>query len=545
MKKFLFLFLLLPVLSFSQSKKLKKADREMYNYLQSSIQYLSDDKLEGRRAGTRGEQLAMQFIAAQMQAIGLQPAGDSGFIQPFFIDEGLRYDSSNNFLIMNEHSFQLDKEFFPLSFSGSKNIILSSVSPALKEAATPWFFDVADLIESHRANPHFSIIDALYENASMAQKKGASAFIAYNSSSETDNVLFYKYDTVRTLTIPAVYISSQAFKQYVPDLTAFYNVKMQVMLTHAKRTAHNVLGFINHLAPYTIVVGAHYDHLGYGEDGNALDGKGVIHNGADDNASGTAALLQLAKMLKHSKANKNNYLFIAFSAEELGLLGSKYWLAHPTVSTQLNYMVNMDMIGRYDTAKKLTVGGVATSPAWKEVFNKNNPFNLKVHFDSSGTGPSDHDAFYRKNIPVLFFFTNAHSDYHKATDDWNKINFYGEMSIVKYIQHIIELANGLGKLSFSPTKETQQQTNIALPVTLGIMPDYSFEGTGVKVDAVSNGKAAEKAGVQTGDILLQLGDYRFTDVKSYMQALQHFKKGDTALLILKRKEQTLTLKVIF
>jgi hypothetical protein len=288
------------------------------------------------------------------------------------------------------------------------------------------------------------------------------------------------------------------------------------------------------------VLGAHYDHLGYGEDGNSMirTGEHLIYNGADDNASGTAALIELSRLLKNSKLNKNNYLFIAFSGEELGLFGSKYFVEHPTINLMnVNYMINMDMVGRLnDSSKVLTVGGYGTSPEWAALIStggKKFPFVIKI--DSSGTGPSDHTSFYRKDIPVLFFFTGLHPDYHKPTDDFDKINYTGELGIVNYIYSLIEKENKQKqKLAFTKTRETQTTTSARFSVTMGIMPDYTFTGIGVRVDGVSDGRPAQKAGLQPGDVIVQLGDYPVTSLENYMEALGKFKKGDTTIVKFKR-----------
>ena len=184
-------------------------------------------------------------------------------------------------------------------------------------------------------------------------------------------------------------------------------------------------------------------------------------------------------------------------------------------------MINMDMIGRYDSSRKLTIGGVGTSPAWNDVFTTATDQNLIIRFDSSGAGPSDHDAFYRDSVPVLFFFTNTEPDYHKATDDADKINYKDETEIVDYISKIIDATNDKGKLAFNTTKDPDM-TPMHLPVTLGVMPDYAYSGNGLRIDGVSKGKTAEKAGLKAGDVLMQLGDYKFVDIESYMQTLQHF-----------------------
>jgi len=368
--------------------------------------------------------------------------------------------------------------------------------------------------------------------------------VVINRSKAVDNIQFNKNDTAAPLLLPVVFITADGFKKYFTDANATYKITLQVNIAPKKRKARNVAGYIGFNAPQTVILGAHFDHLGYGEDGNSLDGPGQIHNGADDNASGTAALIELARLLQHTTAHNNNYLFIAFSGEELGLFGSKYWLEHPSMNIVPNYMINMDMVGRYDSARKLTIGGYGTSPTWGTVLNAITDTGLVVKFDSSGSGPSDHASFYRKDIPVLFFFTNSHSDYHKATDDWDKINYAGELKIVKYVNRVIDATNDKGKLSFAKTRD-QEARNMALPVSLGVMPDYGFTGTGMRIDNVSKGKLVERLGLQPGDILLQLGDYKFVDVMTYMTALQHFKKGDKTVLRIKRGTEEKTIDVQF
>jgi Zn-dependent M28 family amino/carboxypeptidase len=332
-------------------------------------------------------------------------------------------------------------------------------------------------------------------------------------------------------------------------LSEAYDTKLKVELGPKTRQANNVVGYIDNGADKTIVLGAHFDHLGYGEDGNSMmrTGEIMIHNGADDNASGTAALIELAKMLKKTKAPKNNYLFVAFSGEELGLYGSKYFVENPTISLEkVNYMINMDMVGRLnDSSKTITVGGFGTSPSWNEILYgvKKPGFNIKV--DSSGTGPSDHTSFYRKNIPVLFFFTGLHTDYHRPSDDADKINYIGELQIVNYISTVVLKSQDLGKLSFLKTREQQTSTSARFSVSMGIMPDYTFAGAGVKVDGVSDGRPAIKAGIKTGDVVTQLGDYKISSVESYMQALSTFKKGDAIKVVVKRGAEEKTFDIVF
>jgi len=206
----------------------------------------------------------------------------------------------------------------------------------------------------------------------------------------------------------------------------------------------------------------------------------------------------------------------------------------------VNYMINMDMVGRLnDSTKTLTVGGYGTSPVWATVINKDDkkiPF--AIHIDSSGSGPSDHTSFYRKDIPVLFFFTGTHRDYHRPSDDAERINYEGELNVIKYIESLIDKLNKQNqKLAFLKTREPQVSTT-SFRVTLGIMPDYTFSGTGVRADGVTEGRPAANAGLKTGDIIIQLGDNVINSMDTYMQALNKFKKGDKTKVKYKRDGET-------
>jgi hypothetical protein len=397
------LLLLLFATQFS-SAQLYHPDNKTSKRITKSVEYLSSDKLEGRRTGTKGEKLAAEFISKQFKNAGLSPLGDNG----------------------------------------------------------SWFqvFEVAG---------------------------------------------------------------------------------------KEKRTGQNVVGYIDNKAATTIVIGAHYDHLGYGEDKNSLY-KGeqlMIHNGADDNASGTATLIEMGRWLKKSGNKKNNFILVAFSGEELGLFGSKYFTEHPPVPLNtINYMINMDMVGRLnDSTRSISVGGYGTSPDWGRLIKEENEF-FKIKLDSSGTGPSDHTSFYNKDIPVLFFFTGTHMDYHKPSDDADKINYDGMLRIAAYVQNLINATDNTPKLAFTKTREVHTGRS-SFKVSLGIMPDYTFSGPGVHVDGVTSGRAAEKAGILKGDIILQLGEHKTDDVESYMKALNKFDKGQTTNAKIKRGDKELLLPLVF
>ncbi len=315
-----------------------------------------------------------------------------------------------------------------------------------------------------------------------------------------------------------------------------------------ERKGINVIGFLDNSAVNTIVIGAHYDHLGLGYDHNSLDAnpEDKIHNGADDNASGTSGVLELAKYFSENNVKENyNFLFICFSGEELGLLGSKKWCDNPTIDlTKINYMINMDMIGRLnDSTKKLLIYGVGTSPTWVPLLEKTNTY-FSIKIDSSGIGPSDQTSFYLKDIPVLHFFTGQHSDYHKPTDDVEKINLAGEKKVLEYIVDLINQTNSLPKLTFAKTA-SPVSTKSKYKVTLGVMPDYTFEGTGMRIDGVTDNKPAFKAGIKTGDIIIELGGQKINNVQDYMKALSGFNKGDKTIVGVKRGNENLSLALEF
>jgi len=298
-------------------------------------------------------------------------------------------------------------------------------------------------------------------------------------------------------------------------------------------TGRNVIGYINNDAKNTIVIGAHYDHLGYGGDGSLFrDSIKAIHNGADDNASGTAVMLDLARKLNTTNTN-NNYLFIAFSGEEMGLLGSNYFVKNPTINTKaVSYMINMDMVGRLKKDSALAVYGTGTSPIFKQVLKAHNT-KFKLIENESGVGPSDHTSFYLADIPVLHFFTGQHEDYHKPGDDADKLNYQGMETISEYIFDIISDLDDNGKLAFRKTKNESESTP-RFKVGLGVIPDYLFDGKGMRIDGVSEGRPAETGGLLKGDVVIQLGDSIVTDMMSYMRALSVFDKGDKTTVRVKR-----------
>ncbi|UOY08902.1 M20/M25/M40 family metallo-hydrolase [Muricauda sp. SCSIO 64092] len=308
-------------------------------------------------------------------------------------------------------------------------------------------------------------------------------------------------------------------------------------------TGTNVMGFWDNKAEKTIVLGAHYDHLGMGGEGSLYRGEPEIHNGADDNASGVAAILKLAHHLKDS-LTATNIMVQFYSGEELGLLGSNYFCKNPTIDLEkVSYMINLDMVGRLREDKTLSISGVGTSPIWKQTLNANNN-GFKLVLNESGVGPSDHTSFYLQDIPALHFFTGQHEDYHRPTDDADKLNYDGMEQLVAYLTSVcMDLDKG-SKLMFKTTKNESEEVP-RFKVGLGVIPDYLFDGKGMRIDGISEDKPAQKAGLQKGDVVIQLGDSTVTDMMSYMRALSSFEKGDATKVVIDRNGEKIEVEIQF
>ncbi|MGB6093003.1 MAG: M20/M25/M40 family metallo-hydrolase [Moheibacter sp.] len=337
-----------------------------------------------------------------------------------------------------------------------------------------------------------------------------------------------------------------------PEIQSYdYNFKMNPHDENSsvKITGKNVVAYLNNKADKTIVIGAHYDHLGLNEHhfSTLMNSEGQIHNGADDNASGTSAVMELARMFSQNKTKeKANYVFVLFSGEEDGLMGSKAFAEtvkqkYPNVIA----MINMDMVGRLNKTKELTVGGVGTSPIFRDLVEKYKPAGFNIAIDESGVGPSDHTSFYLKDIPVLFLFTGTHEDYHKPSDDEDKINYYGLRFITDYVFNLANAISDAPEVPFTKTKLDAVKEAPKYKVTLGIMPSYADTGIGLKVDGVVDDRPADHAGIQTGDIITKLGDCDVKEVYSYMECLSKFNKGDETTITFIHEGVTKTVNIKF
>lgn len=333
------------------------------------------------------------------------------------------------------------------------------------------------------------------------------------------------------------------FQSFIVNKPNPHEVEFATKKTSDGMEGRNVIGYLDHGAPYTIVLGAHYDHLGYGAFGSLHAGEPAIHNGADDNASGVAMILELAQRLQQHP--EFNYLFIAFTGEENGLWGSNYYCEHPTFAlANVTAMFNFDMVGRL-SENKMAINGTGTSPMWPDLINKANTTGLVITMSESGIGPSDHTSFYLEDIPAIHFFTGGHEDYHKPSDDVHLINQQGMVVIADMVVTIIENMNEKDKLTFTKTKDPDPSSTPKMEVTLGVLPDYLYDGQGMRIDGVREGKPAAIAGMTKGDIIIKLGDKAIGDIYVYMEALASFKKGDKTTLVALREGKEMTFDIQF
>lgn len=317
------------------------------------------------------------------------------------------------------------------------------------------------------------------------------------------------------------------------------------MAVNQKLTGTNVVGYYDKGAAKTIVIGAHHDHLGWGGQNSLHTGDKQIHNGADDNASGVATLLALAESITSSESEyKYNFLFIAFSGEEFGLWGSKAWVKDPTINLEdINCMINMDMVGRLNKENTIVINGVGTAPEWNKAIKKIKS-GLNVKTTESGIGPSDQTSFYLEDIPAIHFFTGQHDDYHKPSDDSDKVNYAGMRQVVSYIYALVDQIADKPAFTFTKTKDEEQKQR-SFNVTLGVMPDYTFTDEGMRIDGVKEDRAAHSAGLIKGDIVVRMGEYPVKNMNDYMDCLGKFNPGETTEVEVIRNEENLKFNVLW
>ncbi len=558
------IFVLSIVLVFSGSA-FSQTEAEIVARFKQDISYLASDELEGRLTGSDGEQKSSTYIANQFLANGILPYGDNGqYFQNFSIIR-VRIAMRKEYLKIKDNIGKLEVigaregEFYPIAYSCNKDSINLPVFQAGYGINTKDYNDYKDTTdirgkifviklgspEVGTAHNKYEPYESIGYKVDEAIKHGARGIVFVRNDTFSEIPKSFLDRSINPRKIPIIFSKTKTESILNASI-----IDMQVNIAQLNSTAHNVVGFMNNKKKKTIIIGAHQDHLGYNEyGGSRTKAEGKIHNGADDNASGIAMMLELMRKIKKSKKLKKcNYVFIAFSGEEQGLLGSNYFVKHTSLNLKkVKYMLNFDMVGRLDSIKKaLMIYGVGTSPEWKTSIAKleTDSTQIKIKTAESGTGSSDHTNFYYQNIPVLHYFSGQHSDYHMPSDDEHLINYHGMYLSYDVVIQMLKNTRKIKNFTFTPTKSEESQ-RMSFKVTLGIMPDYAFDGVGMRVDGVTLEKAGAKAGLLKNDIITKLGEYSINSVETYMKALSTFKKGDTTTMVIKRGAEEKTLTVTF
>ncbi len=561
--------------------------RDLETDLKRHIEYLASDKLEGRRTGEPGAALAADYVAGQFKKLKLKTLSESSYFQPFPYVTGVAVAAVGN-------EFYLDGSDF-----NQADVRPAGFSPNAEGADTPIVFAGFGIVspEQNRDdyvrvdtkgkivmvldgnpdndNPHspFVRFDARTK-ALIARDKGAVGLLIISREADIalDRLARLSFDqtlgeaALPTLIIPrrnaAAILSAdeKELDRYEKGTasrsagTAKVTASFKINLVKKSTEARNVIGVLPGTDPTlkneAIVIGAHYDHLGHGGQGSLDVNSTEIHHGADDNASGTAAVIELARQFAAERKNKRTIIFMAFSGEEEGLLGSQFYVSHPLFPLEKTVaMINLDMVGRLKDGK-LNVGGIGTAAEWKSmVVTKNvsenaglsvvklnsaagepdrkgslTKFNLSLNDD--GFGPSDHSSFYGKKVPVLFFFTGTHNDYHKPSDTADKINYEGEATIIEYISNILHsIDQNPTRPTYTVAKSSGMSGRSGFNISLGTVPNYADSTDGLLLDGVRDNSPAAKAGIMPGDRIVKLAGKDIRNVMDYTYVLGEMKAG--------------------
>ena len=570
------------------------------------VKFLASDELQGRGNGTPELNKAADYLEAEFKSYGLVPAGDGGtYSQKFQLNTGSRLGPGNKLTFKaGDKSVDalIDKDFIPFAFGEKTSISGDLVFAGYGISAEEYKYDdyknldVTDkivLVLAHepRENDPASPFDGKeltlhgHDNmkAQTAKYRSARAILIVQdpanhedpSKDLTDAAIGTEVDE---LGIAALRITrnlaqrlldaqgknllglqKQIDEKMAPQSSALPGVsaELEMDVIRVKKEVRNVVGLLPGNDPAageeTVVIGAHYDHLGRGgRSSRSPQLIGQIHNGADDNASGTAGLLELVAWLaKDPLPRRRTYLFIAFAGEELGLRGSEYWAGHPTRPLQkVVAMLNMDMIGRMHD-DQIILGGVGTSPVFPELIKTAAAeVGLKFKTSQSGYGSSDHVSFYIKNLPVLFFFSGLHADYHRPSDDWDKINAAGAAKILSMVYNIASQLNALDpRPQFTKVDDQMTPGNVragggpGYGAYFGSIPDMTDEVKGVRFSDVRPNSPAAKAGLKGQDILIQFAGKEIKNLEDFTYMLRTHKPGETVEVKVLRGGKPLTVQV--
>ncbi len=589
-KRFLQISILLLVASvaLAQSQNEPSASR-----IQQHVSYLASDALDGRRTGTAGANDAARYIAGEFQRLGLKP-GDSAaaarrrevmarYLQQFPYVSGVELGTGNELKFDAARILRVGDDWMPLGFSSNAKVAGQIVFVGFGITASEQNYDDYAGLNAKDAvavamqgtpdgdNPHgrFGRYEEVRWKAIAARNAGAKALIVIARDNDFKNEklarLTYDHDGGEAGFPVAVISRNSVGDSILSDLEKIAKEKTQatkqplqgqlnvsIDVVRKEVPAYNVVGVLEGsdrlLKNETIVIGAHYDHLGRGGAGSLAPRSGEIHHGADDNASGTAGVLELARVLTAQRPRpKRTIVFIAFGGEEEGLLGSNYYVNHPvTALNSVVAMINMDMIGRMKD-RKLVIGGVGTAKEWRDIITQGTAdparkFELTLNED--GLGPSDHASFYLKQVPVLFFWTGTHNDYHKPTDTFEKINYEDETRILNLVSYIVRHLDTADKrVTYTTAKTDPAPRTGGFRVYLGTIPNYADTNDGLLIDGVREASPAEKAGLKAGDRIVKIGKRDVKNVYDYTYALGEMKAGEEYLLEVLRGSDRLTLKI--
>jgi aminopeptidase YwaD len=566
-----------------------------HRYLED-IKTLTAPRMEGRGDGTKGLTRAARMIATRFKKLGLEPAGASSYFQPFTVITGARLKGKNHFTIINDgqkKDLTLKQEFVPFSFSASGSAHAPLVFAGYGITAEEFQYDdytgldVKDKIVvvlryepasfavktgNHGLTQHSQFIT----KAINARNHGAKALVLVNgklgegeedlltrfgsvSGPENVGILFLQVKNEiadawlraagKSLKDAQEQINSSS-KPASFSLPETQSASVTVSIVNTRATVNNVLAYLPGKTDEYVIIGAHYDHLGRGNfDSLAPSQIGQIHPGADDNASGTAGVLELARLLApHRGELQRGILFVSFAGEELGLLGSAEWVKEPTRPLDKAVaMLNMDMIGRIQN-DKVYIGGVGTGSTWKPILEQAQAKSgFKIEYSAGGYAASDHTSFVAKKIPVLFFFSGLHSDYHKPSDTWDKIN---PDSAARLVDLVATTGEQLADASERPTFVTVVEDRPAggsggggYGPYFGSIPDFGQTENGVKFSDVRPNSPAAKAGLKAGDVLVQFGDKPIKNLYDFTDALRRSKVGDVVEVKVLRDGHEITASV--
>jgi hypothetical protein len=528
------------------------------------VRYLADDGLEGRAVGSEGARCAADYLVRRFAALGLEAGGLEGsWFQTFQIRKGAELGPSNR-LVVSGRSYEPGSEWVPLGFSASGSVtgqpiygghLLSSPGNPADEFAridisnrlvvVEWGDPDAPHGMSLRGDPHFKATVA-------AGRDAAGILILAPEGMELPGL---DDETRAQLGIPAAMVSGDLAESVRQALIAGGGARLDTDVRVTMGDARNVVALLPGASPTLadeyVVIGAHYDHLGFGGEGSLAPDETAIHNGADDNASGTAALIEIARELMARPRPARSVLFIAFTGEERGLWGSAHFVAEPTVALdEVVAMLNLDMVGRVvDDA--VTVFGFGTAAEWDAVVDAANAAMsdpLRIAKAPDGYGPSDHASFYGQGIPVLHLFSNTHEDYHRPSDDWEKINVEGLERVAELTARIAGrlAAGGDDRVALTPIQQERpapapsSSSSSGYGPYLGTIPDMTPRDFGLRLTGVREGSPAAEAGLRPGDVVVAFDGNPIADIYAYTYALQAKQAGDVVEIVVERDGERVT-----